>query len=1084
MKLLKRLFLMLAVSIGFVNASEIPGYLGKQSFRLSDDRDLNELEDRSDVAKSELARAEQGMKQLGDQLRILENQQAQLKDKMEMLLKEVTALKTTKENLNTRIEELNKTPEANAEAIAALKKEVENLDLTIQEKNKQAGAIKLESAPVNVRIDQVRNDFNHAAKRSEEAQRRLQNIVKQREDYRMELIAAVKKINYEGSRLGTSDGRDDGADLSYKIAADSGYNDGTTDGLSQGTVDGQDRFYRRGAEQGERDGSSRARINGQRDGRNDGTNAGNSSAGAREGGIAGYKRGDASNAAQVGIDQGKKAGMERAVNTGYSEGRALGESETTRKLESSELKPVTTEGAFAGSFARRTPDYPGDFNGKSYRPSTSQSKEVLRKAFADGYIYSYREYTRYEFQRRIATDYNTRYDLSYKTAYDTAVNRDYPTYFDQGRREADALAYNRDYPIIKAENYKIAFEQFASNPNRSSNEFKNSYAQTEVLAFNERYEAIRSANFSRVEGEVFKANIAEQTEVNRQKRTVEVNAIYNNHPVLQFVSSEILDGGINGVASLDGVFQPNEVTKHIVVIKNFGFKEAKNVSVLLNNGAAVTLPPIAPRSTVTVKGAILGTVSEGLNANFRSSLRVISPLSSNDAVQGRHYEERRAGIVKSNDSKQVRVQYPLALSGLSLESQLLKGTKNKLKISVTNNSRREYKGELQINLLTNSQNPIITKGFSPLTQVASTVSASDAEILVDSEQDAYRDLAISATITQNGVTIGQLPQDFITMAKAQFFDKGQVPVLVANSDVHLNDFLDALNTLGGSDKVSILDLSLANLNAASLQNGLSEKVLLIVDDANGTSIKTLNTFISKSKTSAFLMIDSAKTGLKNAQKLASFKDAIKLPINKRQVVFTNPHRAGVTKASAFMQSSLINLGQDLAIAHLLSLSATNHLADLKEKVTAVNFNTPNDSLKVYLLKSLSEVMAINIAYDESGNIFNRDKKWARMISEDSTLFHNQLKAASSGSVVVSKLPHVLSAIALKEFMTSALDRGDGVYRGMMLKITNATKDVMIKMEDSFKKSLKSNFKDVYNKAYANASTHNPFYIAPPIDPNN
>jgi chemotaxis protein CheY-P-specific phosphatase CheC len=68
-------------------------------------------------------------------------------------------------------------------------------------------------------------------------------------------------------------------------------------------------------------------------------------------------------------------------------------------------------------------------------------------------------------------------------------------------------------------------------------------------------------------------------------------------------------------------------------------------------------------------------------------------------------------------------------------------------------------------------------------------------------------------------------------------------------------------------------------------------------------------------------------------------------------------------------------------------------------------------------------------------------------------------------------------------MTSALDRGDGVSREMKLKITNAAKDVMNNMVDSFMKSLKNNFKEAYNKANANASTHNPFYIAPPANPN-
>lgn len=1076
---------MILVSVGIVQAADVPGYIGSQSFRLTDDSDFNNSIRRAEDAKVDVARAEQAQAQIGDQLRILENQQSAIKEKMEAVLKEVEGLKATKVSLVAKLEELKKAPEANAEAILATQKHIETIDAQILERNKQAGALKLESAPLNVRIDQVRSDFNLAGRKVEDARQRLQIAARQREEYREELLAAIKKINNEGARVGQSDGSNDGAELSWRLATERGQADGNGDGLNQGTRDGQDRFYQRGAQQGERDGAARARIDGQRDGTNEGTIAGNRSAGAREGRVAGINRADGSDAASVGIAQGKKAGLERAVKTGQVDGRNIGESETTRKFESSELNAASLNGAFAGSFQRRSPDYPGDFNGPNFKPNINHSKDILRKAFADGYVFTYRQYTRFEYQRRIDTDYNQRYDAAYRSAYDVAVNREYPAYYDQGRKDADARAYGRDYPLVKAEAYRIAFEQLNSNPNRGTSEFKTSFTQSELAAYNERYEDIRSDNFDRTEDATFNANIAAQTEIYRQKRIAEVTTIYNNNAVLQFVSSEMLDGGIKGVALLDGVFQPGETTNHNLVLRNFGFKEASNVSVILEGGLAVKLPSIPARSVVTIKGAGQGSVSTSLNSVFKSSLRVTSALNTQDAVEGRHFERLNNGILKDADQKTVRVQYPLALSGLSLESQLLKGTKNKLKITMTNNSKREYKGELKIKLITNSQNEIITKEFTPVGSLQSSVALSDAEILVDSEQDAYRDLAISAEVSQNGVVIGKLPQDFITMAKAQFADKGKVPVLVANTDAHLNDFLDALQALGGSEKVSILDLSLQSLNAGVVANGLSQKVLLIVDDANGSSIKSLNAFIGKSKSSTFVMIDEANSGLKNALSLGSLKDAPKLLFGKRSVVFTNPHRAtGVLKSSAFIQSSLQNFSSDLGLAQSLALTAPELLAEIKNKVTAENFNTPNDTIKVYSLKALSEILAINVAYDESGGIFSRDKKWPKMIEEDGSLFHNQLKAASAGDVVVSKLPFVLSAIAMKETLSSAMSRADGIYRDMKLKIANTTNDVLGDMEKSFEKSLKKNFKETYNKAYANKAVHNPFFIPEATNPNN
>ncbi|MBC7715117.1 MAG: hypothetical protein H7177_17360 [Rhizobacter sp.] len=1077
MHFLTRFFLMIAMAIGTAYAGDIPGYIGEQSFRLTDDQDYNNVMRRADDAKVEVARTEQAAGQLGDQVRTLETQLRSIQDRMNQLMKQADGLKQTKISLTAKLEELKKTPEVNAEAITQTQNEINSLDAQIQATNQQAGQAKLESSSIAVRLDQVRNDFNQASARVQGARQNMDMAARQRDDYRNSLLDQLKKINYEGSRGGQSDGGMDGAELSGRIGNDRGYADGTNDGLSQGTVDGQDRFYKRGADQGERDGSARARIDGQRDGTNEGTIAGNRSAGSREGNAAGIVRGNGSNAAAVGIDQGKKSGMERAVSTGSANGRANGENETTKKLESGDLNSISIGGAFAGSFQRTSPSYPGDFNGPNYKPNINHRQIVMIKAYADGYIYNYRQYSRFEFSRRIDTDYNQRYDLSYRQAYDSAVNRDYPAYYDQGRRDADARAYGRDYPVVKADAFRIAFAQLDSAPNRATGEFKISYANSELAAYNQRYEEIRSANFDRVELEVFNANIANQTEIYRQKRIGEVSAIYNGSAVLEFVSSEMLDGGISGVASLDGVFQPGEITNHNIVIKNYGFKDATNVSIVLEGGQVSKLPAIAARSSVTVIGAAQGSVTAGLNAVYRSALRVISPLASNDAVEGRHFDKLTGGILKDADQKAVRATYPLTLSGLALNSQLLKGQKNNLKITMTNNSKREYKGELKIKLLANSQNGIITKDFAAVSFLQTSASLNDAEILVDAEQDAYRDLSISAQVFQNGVLIGVLPQDFMTMAKAKFLDKGKVPVLVANTDKNLDAFLDALNTLGGSEKVSILDLSLPTLNADAIAAGFNGKVLLMVDDSAGASIKSLNTFIGKSVSSTFVFIDDSNSGLTNVKTLAVLKDAPNLLFGKRAVLFSNPHRAtGVVKSSAFMQSSAKSFANDLGLAQTLTMTAPELLAQIKATVTPANFNTPNDSIKVFSLKALSEVLCINTAYDESGGIFSRDKKWAKMIEEDMTLFHNQMKTASSGDVVVSKLPVVMAAIAMKETLSSAMSRADGISRDMKLKIQNATNGVLGNMEDSFKKSLKKDFKETYNKAYDNKAVHNPFFI--------
>jgi hypothetical protein len=1067
------LLVALSLLVGAVQASEIPGYIGNQSFRLSDDSDLRDLTRRVQEAKSDYALADQARVQLEDQALVLERRVDALKNEMESALNDAQTLKAKKQTLEARLAQLKTDPIANEVQITEVESKIVQVEQSITEKLKLAGATKLELGSISTRADQIRRDAAVAGRRSEEARRRLAKAADLREDYYRSLIVAIQNINRDGARGGEEHGAYDGSDLSRRLGDQYGSSDGQADGYNQGTTDGQERDYRRGADQGERNGAARARIDGERDGKNEGIVSGNRTAGSREGRAAGINRAIESDASNVGTLQGKKAGLERAVKTGQIEGRNIGESETTKKLESGELSSQTISGPFAGSFSRRAPAYPGDFNGQRYSPSIFHSKEIARRAYADGYEVKYREYARYEYLRRIDGDYNQAYDADYGRYYNQAINRNYPAHFDQGIREGDARAYSRDYPILKAQAYKIAFDQTNANPNRASAEFKSSYNQSEVLSYTEKYEDIRSANFTRVEAEVFAANIAAQTEIFRQKRISEVSGIYNNNAVLQFVSAEMLDAGISGIAVLDGVFQPGEKTNHSVTLRNFGFKEASNVSVQVNGGALVKIPSIPARSLVVIKGAAETLVNTALNSTFKASLKVVSALSSNDAVEGRHFEKITSGTLKEADAKSVKVAYPLNLSGLALNGQLLKDVKNKLKVTLTNNSLREYKGELKLKLIANSQNEIITKEFASVSSLESSVSLTDAEILVSQDADIYRDLSISVRVEQNGVLLGVLEKDLSTMAKAQYKEVAKRPVIVANSDKNQDELLDALSAAGGTSKVSVLDLSLATLNATTIANGLSQKVLLIVDNDSATSVKSLNTFMGKSKSSAFVFVDDNDTGLKAALTLGSLKDAQKILLGKRVVAFSNPHRAaGVLKTSAFFQSGIKSFTQDLALAQAFTLTAPEMLVELKAKVTPANFGTPNDTIKIYSLRALAEILCINEAYDESGGIFNRDKKWPKMIEEDTTLFLHQLKNASKGDVVVSKLPFILSAIAMKDTLQQAmLDRD-----GMKLKIRGTTNDVLGNMEDSYKKNLKKDFKETYNKAYEVVAVHRPFFI--------
>jgi hypothetical protein len=1093
MKLLSHKALLLALALGsLIHPSkvfaDIPGYVGVQSFRLTDDRDFANILNAAENAKIDFARLDQSRSQLQDQVNTLSNEFNKIKLEMDQLNTQIQSDKASLKTAEEKMVELKKNADVNKDEIEKLQASIDRFNTLIKNASLNYGQLKLQLAPVATRLDQVKNDLDTVTKRAVDARNRMLQINQEKENYERQLVADIQRINRDGANRGGNDGQVDGSKLAAQIGYDSGNRDGNNDGFSVGTSDGQARDYRRGADQGDRDGSARARIDGERDGTFLGTRDGNISAANREGDIAGVNRANGSDASKVGTNQGNVAGLDRAKRVGRIDGEAKGETETLNKYESTPLTEVKLDGPFAGSFSRRSPAYPGDFNGPSFHPDVWVNKDILKRAYADGYIYIYRDQTRRAYINNIDSLYNRSYDQSYNSSYQSAFNRDYPDHYNAGRNDGDKRAYDRDYPIIRGNFYRDFYAKFDQSPNRSASEFKSTFAEAEPRAYARRYEEIRKAYFDQAELATFNANISAQTEIFRQKRIGEVTKIYNENAILMFTSSEMLDGGISGVAKLDGIFQAGESTLHNVVIKNFGFKAASSVRVKLDNGAEVALPAIPARSTVTIIGA--GKSEIGANASLgstqKTSLKVLSNLTSDDAIEAIHFDSIGGGVLKSSDVKSAKVQFPFSLSSLRLDSLLLKDAKNKLKISIANNSIRPYVGELKVEILVNSQNEIVTKGFSALAGLKNGTASelNDAEVLVTTDADIYRDLSFSAKLSQNGVVIGVLGSDLNTMAKASYSDKGKLPVIVVDSNANLNTLLDTLNDFGGSEKVSILDLSLTSLNTTILNSGLSNKAVVVLDDAASKSTASLNTLFAKSKNAGFVLVNENGSSLGVALSLPSFKDAQKLNLDKRQLAFTNPFRAeGVVGTSSFLASTRQGLLSVMPIVSTLGLTASEHLAKLKSEINRNSFFTPNDSIKLFNLRAMVEILNINIAYDKSGSIFSRDKKWADKVSDDNDLFLNQLKNASSGGVSEEKLGLVLSALSLKDFMGTAMSDFYDIQRNMMPKILNATNKVLGNIEDGFKKSLKDFNKDLYNKAYAQASIQRPFYIEPKPQPN-
>lgn len=1087
---MKHYLILISMLFAGVNAyaDRIPGYIGSQSFKLSDDRDLANYHYHEDQAKTEFARIDRSRDQLQGQLNILSKQVTDIRLEMDQLNTQLNSDKQTLKSLQEKLTELQKNVEVNKAEIETTTLSIERMQTLIKNRTDAYAQLKLQLPPLTSRLDQVKIDFDQVSRRAEEARAKMFKIREDRERYERSLIVEIQRVNRDGANRGGYDGELDG----NKLASDYGYQygskDGSLDGMSIGTRDGQERDYRRGADQGDRDGSARARIDGERDGTMLGTRDGNMNAASREGNVAGVKRAEKSDASIVGTNQGKKAGMDRAIVTGRIDGEALGEKETINKFESTPLSEVKLDGPFVGSFARRSPAYPGDFNGPNFKPEIWINKEVLKRAYADGYVHIYRDQTHRSFDNRIDAEYNRYYDLKYAENYQVAIDRDYPDYYNSGRVDGDKRAYDRDYPVIKNNFYRDFYARFDQNPNRNSNEFKTTYVTVEARSFANKYEEIRGIYFDKFELETFNANIKEQTEIFRTKRIAEVTKIFNTNAILEFQNSSMLDGGTNNVGKFDGIFMPGESTLHNVVIKNFGFKSHDNVRIKLDNGMEVKLPSIPARSIVTIAGAGSSMVNQSapVNSTIKTNLSVLASLTSDDAVEAIHFDSMGEGLLKRNDQKSTKVSYPFALTNLSLNGQLLKKAANALRINVSNLSTRPYIGEMKIELVTSSGNNIVSKEFSPATKLSNgeTISLNDAEVLISSDADIYRDIAINAKIKLNGVLIGFLPTDLIVMAKAVYEEKAKLPVIAVDSAQSIDALLDLIADFGGSENVSILDTSLGNLNASILASGLSQKAMIVLDNEQSGLTTKLNGFFTKSKNLGVLLVNQNGNGLSVLSSLSVAKDAQKLNLDKRQLLITNPYRAdGLQVSSIFSLGKLDTAASLVGLLSTMATTSAEHLAKLKSEINRNTFFTTNDSLKLFSLRAMAEVMNINVAYDKSGSIFSRDKKWAEKISNDQALFINQVKAASNGQVTEDKLGSVLSALAVKDFVSTAMSDFYDISRNMMPKILNATNKVMGNLEDGFKKSLKEFNKDLYNKAYANVSIQRPFYIEPKPQPN-
>ncbi len=933
------------------------------------------------------------------------------------------------------------------------------------------------------------------------------------------LIEEIMKLNRRGGIVGEEAGSIDGDYYAESIGVSEGMRDGDAEGTRTGTRDGQNSAYNRGLGQGEIEGRADAETRGLADGTKLGTDQANTQAGSDQGTIDGTQNARNSNAAEVGSNQGASAGLDRAVREGKSAGNALGERQAIQFHETKSLNDQNANGNFAGAFAAQVPSYPGfdciqvgsrryyrdDYGWRgnrrytidhracpNFRPAKHSeyartNRPILKEAFLDGYLRGYRLNRRGQFVEAIDRYYLNAYDNSRDAAYAEFSSRSYPEYRERGRGEGFQTAFNARYPVVKEEARVEAYAQTINNPNRDSSQYRDTYARVQRSTYNRVYEQIRSANFNRVEGETFANNIEEQTEIFRKARYAAVDAIYKNHPVMKFVSSSIHDGGINGVAKNDGVFQPGETTLHNVTLINYGDKPATNVIVTNEEGTKIKLPAIAGKSKVTIKGAAKGSVPSRTRIGTRheSTLTVFSPLSAEATIQGRHYYASSTGRMNRGDKKNQTIQYPLSLSHLKTEGQLLINETSTLKVVASNNSKRKYTGNLKIELSVDSQTGIITREFTDLKELSGSKTLDSARVLVASERDVYTPLTFSAKITKQGVTLGTLSSALTTMAKAPYSEKSGKPVFVADSSKNARDLMQAIRQVGGLSKASVIDLSLGRLNREVLTQGLNKKMMVVLDDLRGSTVKGVASLLKKAEDTVMLFVDERNQGINTASTSGVLKNAAVLPVVLKgnselfNLRFTNPHLDGVDEMTVVAQTT--PRGMTDAIKTLQGFMKTNNelVSEAGSALNKNNVNNTNEAVQKMIAMATAEIVTINQAYKATNNDRFED------VVRGANMIYVKVLDASGKKVKRSTLSKNLAAMVMYNVVDTALDKFDPVDDVMSQDIEREVEDRLrdtikgdgfLRIRRGLRENLKRHDESLYNQIDDNKLVHSPFRI--------
>ncbi|MFZ4714153.1 MAG: hypothetical protein ACOYL6_10590 [Bacteriovoracaceae bacterium] len=827
--------------------------------------------------------------------------------------------------------------------------------------------------------------------------------INQFESVKNQLINEILSLNRQGYDRSSNDGAREGMDIAQRVGINAGQTDGNYNGHTKGEADGRSRDYDIGVRQGDVKGSADGARDGQKVGNVDGIVDGNKEAGRIAGSANGVRRAEASDARKVGDAQGIKAGFESAVQDGKENGYELGEAEAIQNNEATPISDKVIQGQFAGTFDGSIPGFPGA-QGTYFNSNSNIGRYVVRQAYIAGYNYGYNPSAERTFYNNIRGIYDQAYNSAYNWAYQDAYNKQYEDSRQQGEARQYKIAYDREYNRAYNSAYEHSFGITVNQPNVQGADYQNSYKSADASAYAAHYEELRKASFDIAFKISYDKNIGEQTAKYKAERISQIDALYRNFPVIDYVSEAIWDAGTKKVGVRDGIYMPGEDVAHDVVITNYGSAMATGIELRIDEANSVVIPSIPGKTRLTINGAALHRLNANLQIGANSTSKLVARFvlaSPDKGVQGHHFASIDDNIVARAQAITVKAQYPVSASNPVAKTAVFIHQPVKLKMSMNNISRKPL-NSLTLKIDTTLGTSVVSNEFSNVGILENSTTLEDAEVTIKAESDLFSTISFKVSIYSNGVLVGNSIMGGEEIVRAGYEEKPGKPVVVFSSLTKegRDDFKDLMSESEGMSNISIIDLNGQSQNTQVLSSKMAGKTLLVALDKEGKVLAALENVFKNDHVFVAFLNGTDATLAQARNNLKTVKDSTILPFeykdHKLSILSTAPLLNQEVKSKASIVSFEI---RDLDLVHVLAKALKQNddelLSTLGAAFTMEDFLAKSDDMllfnKVIGLRAIEDVVQISTAFELSDDRKER-RELRKMFKKEEDLLLRKFRA--------------------------------------------------------------------------------------------